>query len=962
MFSAKDRTAYRYFHKRAHYLAVIAQALRKASTKKGPLKGIKVDWEHADARRPVIAISSGKEQGLKHAIDIRIHASVPADVFHPATLYPTKSLIRDADEATPTPQGSSSILLDTLHKSHMLHLHTLSQKLSGERTASKFLALWRIWATRRGLAPERGASGWFAAMLLNWVVNGGEIGGKGGERTATKRVRGLGRSLGPWGALRAAWEFLANTDFEASPVFLDSDDQLVPKTEFISVYQDIFVDPSGSINIIGDWEKGDVELLRHHARETLALLEDTTVDRFAEVFLHNQTLGPASFDEYMVVDASAAKVDSDAISVAETPRKIDRLARVAADVARRGLADRARLVHTRVLSDTTFAVGLLLNGALATSVLTKGPAADDEEGCEKFKQLWGDRSELRRFQDGSISESVVWSLSRPEEAARIPSLAVEHLLSTHLGNVEVSTVSTNEDWLSILQVPASVRDAVNTEGSEKRGFMPVMEEYDRLYKVLKNVDSELPLAILHVAPASELLRYSSTFIPHPVDVARAASAPDCISYMPIAEITLQFESSPRWPDDLAAIQKLKLALLDKVARVTEKHLRGVRISIALDANASEIDDAASMEVLMPSGVAFRVRINHEKERVLLQRALEPPPPGIPNQLPQPPRKLVMPALERNIRRFVHAPTHHSSLAPMHHCFPSYSTAARLVKRWASAHMLSPHLNAEALELITARTYLDPGTLAAPASAISGFLRTLSFLASWDWRTTPVFIPLHAVTRDAASLSGRPRFGEEAQVALLAAFEKRQESSAWALITEDDESGTRWTGNVGPVIAGRVAALAKASLELARRGTEEGVINVHSLFTTPLEHYDAVCQLAPGTRAGEAVTPDESLWASSGFRNLTAKRDQRLGFDPVSLLVADIQRLYGDTVLVFADVHGGQALGLIFNPQRQPRAFKPFLGYSSAPCGSLVELNKDAILAEIGRLGKGIITKVQKQYK
>lgn len=263
MFSAKDRTAYRYFHKRAHYLAVIAEALTKAATKKGPLRGIAVEWEHADARRPIISIKCGKDQGLKHAIDIRIHASVPADVFQPATLFPTKSLIRDGDDPTPTPLTSSSILHDTLHKPHLLHLHKLAQSLSGERTADKFLALWRIWAGRRGLARDRGGSGWFASMILSWVVNGGEIGGQGGKRGVTKRVRGLGRSLGAWGALRAVWEFLANTDFEASPVFIASEEQVVPKPEFINAFKDVFVDPTGSVNIIGDWEKGDVELVSY---------------------------------------------------------------------------------------------------------------------------------------------------------------------------------------------------------------------------------------------------------------------------------------------------------------------------------------------------------------------------------------------------------------------------------------------------------------------------------------------------------------------------------------------------------------------------------------------------------------------------------------------------------------------------------------------------------------------------
>lgn len=45
-------------------------------------------------------------------------------------------------------------------------------------------------------------------MVLGWIVDGGEIGGAGGVRESVKKARGLGRGLGYWGYMRAAWEFL----------------------------------------------------------------------------------------------------------------------------------------------------------------------------------------------------------------------------------------------------------------------------------------------------------------------------------------------------------------------------------------------------------------------------------------------------------------------------------------------------------------------------------------------------------------------------------------------------------------------------------------------------------------------------------------------------------------------------------------------------------------------------------
>jgi U3 small nucleolar RNA-associated protein 22 len=155
-------------------------------------------WNEADT----------SEQGLKHRLTIRIHASPPPNLFVPSTLSPSRNLLRhaDLDQSTPTPLYSTALLHDTIHKSTLLHLHRLSTTLS-ERVVDSFLALWRIWCARRGIRRERGGSGWFAGMVLGWIISGGEVGVKGIKR------RGLGKGLGHWGALRAGWEFLGMSKF-----------------------------------------------------------------------------------------------------------------------------------------------------------------------------------------------------------------------------------------------------------------------------------------------------------------------------------------------------------------------------------------------------------------------------------------------------------------------------------------------------------------------------------------------------------------------------------------------------------------------------------------------------------------------------------------------------------------------------------------------------------------------------
>ncbi|KAL7418605.1 U3 snoRNP protein [Cryptotrichosporon argae] len=951
MFSAKDRTAFRYFHKRLHYLAVVKAALDRASTGGGALAGTTTAWATPyDFRRPIIILSAGKEQGLKHAVDIQIHAGLDAAVFPLAQLYPSKSLIRDppasasafasadADAAAaPAPQTSTSILHDTLHKRHVLHLHRLSQQLPS--ALAPFLALWHVWAARRGIPPARGGGGYVASQLLSWAVDGAALVDGDGATARVRRARGLGRGLSAYAALRAVWEQLATTDFAKTRVWVGDGDAEVPRDLIVAAFENVLVDTTGTVNVFAEWDRGEVDLLRHHARETLAALE-AHADCFADIFLHSYA-PTRVFDEYITVHAppTAARPLSE---------RAEHLYPRVAPVLRRGFADRAAVVHVTQTA-TTVTVGLILTAA-ATRVLEIGPQPESAD-APAFRALWGERAELRRFKDGSIAESVVWELARPEDAARIPARIVAHLLGRHFA-VPAAARYDRLDLARVLLVPDGAREAACVAGAEKLGFRPVLDAYDALYKCLKA--AELPLSVLSVLPAAEALRYSSPLIPHALDLARAAFAPEATTYMPVHEVVLQFESSPRWPDDLAAIQALKLALLERLARAVAAGMRGAAADVELDAGASAIDDGASLRVRLPAGVAFRLRVHHARERVLLARALEPPPPNpLPTQLPAPPRRLVIPALARHTRRFVTAPAHHALVAPLHHRFPTYSTAARLLKRWAAAHLLAPHVPAEALELVAARAYVDPGVLGVPHSAPAAFWRTIDWLAAWDWAAEPLLVPLPEA------------FTDEQRTAAHAA---RAHADGWRICTPADPASARWF--VGKAIAGRVRALARATAAAQAQLGSGGDGDPRALFRTPLESYDVVLHLAAHLpRAAEAVDPDAASWEGA-FRP-AEPRDVRVAFDPVGDYVRDIQRLYGDALLVFADPHGGRAVGLLWNPAKQPRALKALLGFSARPVPAtdtrlgeggtaLVEVNRDAIVAEIARLGRGLVERVERR--
>lgn len=64
----------------------------------------------------------------------------------------------------------------------------------------------------------------------------------------------------------------------------------------------------------------------------------------------------------------------------------------------------------------------------------QGPPADAPE-VENFKTFWGEKCSLRRFQDGSFHEAVLWGEPKQSQGERrlIPGKICKYLLSRHFG-------------------------------------------------------------------------------------------------------------------------------------------------------------------------------------------------------------------------------------------------------------------------------------------------------------------------------------------------------------------------------------------------------------------------------------------------------------------------------------------------------------------------------------------------
>ncbi len=468
--------------------------------------------------------------------------------------------------------------------------------------------------------------------------------------------------------------------------------------------------------------------------------------------------------------------------------------------------------------DSGIEVGLFLDQTEGTRMLDQGPASDDAIAIREYRSLWGNKSELRRFKDGSITESVVWNVARPEERALIPGQVVSWILQRHFKIPASGSRSDALDAQRLLMIPESSHRLKMTEGSEKLGFRPAQDAFQRLYKVIKGADDELPLSVLNFSPSSQELRYTSTFIPHPLDLVRAAIAPACIRHTPAIQTVIQFESSRRWPDDLVAIQKVKMAFLAKVGKVLQDNIPDVSVDVVLEPAAPAIQDHACLEVLMPDGFVFHIRIYHDRERTLLLRSVDDD--DTPKQL----RGIALASLRQHVKRFTSQPRHHAAVSTIHHMHPSYASATRLLQRWLSAHMLSQQVQPEFAELCMASVYLGTQFAGLPRSSMAGFVRALYLLAHWRWAEEPRLVPLFTATREGSPEEDRPAsatFPSDLAKSALEHFADNTKGSShrsqvgMRFATEHDLEGAMFAleADVTGMVSSRISALARAACEL-----------------------------------------------------------------------------------------------------------------------------------------------------
>lgn len=682
------------------------------------------------------------------------------------------------------------------------------------------------------------------------------------------------------------------------------------------------------------------------------------------------------------------------------------------DVIEKGLASRARRVHvldrSRGVSlrwspfgkrdehlDTAMGrrfrllLSVELDPEFAWEVVDKGPSAENKIASAAFRSLWGKKAELRRFNDGTMLESVVWTCGAGDPldwAHRIPSNIVEHLVRRHFPTSSISRGVANglEKWQS-----PSIRSSTTR----------LLRAFANVERAMKSLSRDaLPLHVTTVRPSGSSFRFDtwsdkSVQSPHPLLMSSSSGDDESVESLDVpprpVDIVVTLESSAQWPDNVEAIRRTKTAFLLRL-RDALKTEHSIMSFVSCTQPQSWLD-------VCSDGFVFRATISQDREWHLLHKC------GRIAELRQ---------VKQRERHLPHATALIRAVGDQHRCFPE---TVSLVLRWFATHgLLSSHVDDVLVELIVASVFThSSGDAEVPQSVCAGFLRVLDVLAHHDWENVPLVVDpqRHLRARDRRLVRDaferhREVDGKDVYPMFVVCAPPNEQIKSWGVVApkrggdlifngEPADTASQQHRRIFPEFAepnrpskpvvDRLTRLARLSLThlqsmIDTYASEERTNLLVSAVFVPAstQQYDIVLLLRPRRDVladAEGPSPPKrrrKRVQEFGFRNLrdnarahAAKECQRFaGFDPHAQFARAVQERMDGIGICFWDVRTIDRIGIVLKPSwLKSSAFKLMSSATRMPHNDgHTTPNVRELCGDLRRMGRGLVSSVISHHK
>ncbi|XP_066597044.1 nucleolar protein 6 isoform X2 [Prorops nasuta] len=937
----------RYIKKKAIYLSYIAAIVNEGIAMEKKFTG--------DALRPILKIIPvGK---LSKKVVVNVHISLEEGAFKLNRFLPEKNNIRPnwlfqkdikkGDNSEPTPYFNSIMLGDLI----MTRINAESiQKIKAYPNLRDGIILLKVWLKQRQLINGSNTfNGHIVTMYILYLL----------------QLKKLNTYMSSYQIVRIVWSCFAQSDWtEQGITMCTNKEQENNVIKYKEHYDCVFLDNTGYHNFAAFISKDTFFWIKREAEMSLNHLDNAYIDSFQSLFMKKIPFYLA-FD-HLIIFHNSENLETifntnsikDKIDLGKSKRS--QVVGSLTKFLQKGLGHR---IHRICVSPCkpkewkctekvpcqidTFLIGLELNPDFCFGVVDKGPEANLPEAAE-FREFWSIKSELRRFQDGSIREAVPWGKGKTLYARRVICKKIVNFILTeklHLSMNDYNYISDQVDEVLLLK---AVKVTNFAYGTGEEATLKVIQAFDALEKEVTSLN-DIPLSVNGIHGSSPVIRYAEVFPPlatnYKPNITNIKEGKYYLKlnettkvaprYVQPIEASLQLSTSGKWPENLEAIKQTKAAFHIQIA----KCLR-VQCGLRAQGNYDYID-------VFKNGFVFRLRIAHQKEIAFMKQQI-----GEDGVIKY---RDTEESLNLETKLF-HLPKLSSALHGLHLQNQSFGAACCITKRWLSAQLLDDsHIPGIAVELLLASMYLIPEPYKPAYSPQVGFLRLLELFSQNNWNTDPIIVNFNNEMSREEIVKVETLFGTS-----------RSTLPLLFISTPYDQQKSLFTRKAPSyMILKRISSLAKASLQLFENQLlSESVNNFKAMFRPPLTDFDCLIRLesAINPRKEQAIDleKDQKLIHWHPYKEHSKQMIPVIDFDPVQKYLEELRAAYSDFALFFHDTYGGMVIAVLLRPDAlKPKEFK----LSDVQChkldkdGKLV-LNVPAMIEDFYILGKDIVKAIE----
>ncbi|KAH8326221.1 hypothetical protein KR067_003582, partial [Drosophila pandora] len=940
----EDYINLRYDQRRALYLTYVTERMREYP--EYAQDQFAFNYFANNPLKPVLELTPAAKKVTKH-LQIRLFITAPLNSFKPGRFVPWNNNIRPAfykdewDEEEPLPSTqhyNANVLFDLTLSENQKHL---DQFFKGKRNFQDGLLLLKVWLRQREL--NVGFSGFGAHILASFIVY-------------LNQHRVLHQSSSSYQVARTVWNQLANTDWTSgislAPTGLKADDM----EKVAKHYDVVFLDVTNQYNLCANFPLHLYQRVRAEAKLAVDLLNDTKINSFPYIFmqkcpLYSRVDNILKITNYSCVEQMLLLHSKPRVKYDYADYGYPQLLQLLTELLQKGLSERVQAILPLETATVAWPVeseapaigkyiqlGFILHPDNAYEVLNKGPAAnDDPEGAAEFRRFWGDKSNLRRFQDGSITEAVVWGTAQdaPFKKRLIVQQIVLHLLEHHLQvdskdvqyiASELEQVYRLSPWFKVAHLKTKL--PIEQETDSEALSPHVIRCYDELARQLHGLD-ELPLEIVSISGTSPVFRYCE---PQPV-LPQARLKGDHILATQVQQVVIQLGQSGKWPSELTALRALKTAFLIEIGEKLEAQFR-LKWSITSEGL-----------LVLKQGFCFMIQLAHSKELALVKQAVTDR--GVTTYVDNPESR----ALEREHHIL---PKVSGALHSLHQTHSAFGPTVLLAKRWIATQLLDEGLwPAMATELLVAHLFQQRHAPQPIASPQAGFIRFLQLLSHTDWTSELILLNFN-------------NSWQEQQIADLEnSFRTDRQSYPHLVVAtsyDQQHAGRLWTSEQAPnrPVLAHVTKLARHSFEILQTSLmskDLRFVRPAQLFRASNEGYDLVIQLKPDLVPNTLCYDLGSPFVSFGQPNF---QTPLAGVDRLADVVSQLRSAYSDFAAFFYNPHGGKELAIMWRPPSEfaPKPFKVNEVQACTPCGNgKVQVNRETLLEDFKLLLKDFYLRI-----